>query len=376
MPATPLSFLSHRPKDFGGPVFLLLDDFELAASPQIAAELVELLARCDHLRLVVAGRWTDGIEDLALHLVPVTTLGEDDLAFSAADTLHVLRDVDPAMSELDAARVHHELGGWPFPSAIWPRFSPSPRFPIWRARPRVRWRRRALLLGMALSDQDLEIVGPFSMVKKLDIEIADLLLNTLDLNIDGDAASVLERLQHLGILSPVSASLPSDGRLLLRWSSHLRAVIQEDFVHRHSEQIPHIEGALAHWYAAHGAPGLALTHAGNAQQWDLVISLLNTYATRLFSVRPDAVTRVLVMAPQDVIPPNTIASVLRTIALELPIDAQDLSDPQRLTPVEVDHLVRSPHTRQALESHLWLLTLFRARCLFDQAGIAHDNVRA
>ena len=103
---------------------------------------------------------------------------------------------------------------------------------------------------------------------------------------------------------------------------------------------------------------------------------VNANPTAVFTTRSDAIVHALVMAPQEVFSSNTGASVMKTIALDLPIDSQDLADPQRLSPVEADDVARSPDARKALESQLCLLTLYRTRYLFDQAAIANNNVKA
>ena len=372
---TPLDLVSETLRAVDAPLSVVLDDFEALADGLIATELLDLASRCDQVRLVVAGRFTAGIEDLALTRVPVATMGEADLAFSADETALILRAVDPAVSDAEAAMVYEALGGWPLPTGGLARtLAEVPHCDLAEATDDALSMARHAT-AVAVGDPDLEILGPLSMIEKLDTEIVSDVIRMLPAG-RGDPLGILDRGQRSGVVNPHIEDPLNPGRSTLRLSPQLRTVIRDDFIRRHRAEASQVENILAHWYAVHDAPGMAFTHAVNAQQWGFVIALLDAHATELFCLRPDAVSRALALAPPELIAPHTIVSVLRTIALELPIDPQDLSAPQRLTTAEVSALARSPHARQALESHLWLLTLFRARCLFDQAAIAHDNVRA
>ena len=219
-------------------------------------------------------RSATGIESLVRSGVPGTAIGEPDLAFTAAETAHLLRTVDPSMSDLDVVVVHQRLGGWPLPTTELVRLLAEPEPPsLVLACGSAPSLTACAALDAATSDHDLEMVGPLSLVRNIDADIAALLLDELHPDEHCNAALLLDRLGRSGVLVPVVASQPHDRHPVLRWSPHIRSVVHDDFARRHADKLPLLETALAYWYADHDTPDLALTHAANALQWDLMISL-------------------------------------------------------------------------------------------------------
>jgi LuxR family maltose regulon positive regulatory protein len=107
----PREELSSR---IGAELMLVLDDFQNAVDPEIAADLAWVLRREPQLKIVVASRSKSGLETPSvLAQIDTQIVDMKSLMFSAAESAAVLTLRGVSFDMTVAARVHARFGGWP-----------------------------------------------------------------------------------------------------------------------------------------------------------------------------------------------------------------------------------------------------------------------
>jgi len=343
------------------PLWLVVDAFENVTHGQVSADLVDLASECAPLSLVLVGRTTKWIDKFSASRIAVNVISEADLAFTPGETTTILSEADPNMSDGDTAEAHRRMGGWPLATGLLARsLSGSPRLHPDSASMTTAAIARALgQIGAALGRDTFALAARLSLVEVLNPDIAGVLLSG-EISAERSEAELetrsglLARLEANGLLS--AARGPTSEQ---HWSPLMQTVIYDDFKIREPRLALELEARIAEWFAANNAPELALIHAMSARRWDLFVTYVGIQPLTITTTQWSSLTSAFGATPVETIVPDTTASTLRTIALQLPIDLRITPSPKPLTSAEVTAISGSPHVRRALERHLWLLALYR-----------------
>ncbi len=113
----------------------------------------------------------------------------------------------------------------------------------------------------------VELALATSLFDGVSTELADLL---------GDepaAKAHLEALLSDGLISAVVEA----GKTVYRWPPAARRAMLAELGERSSDQLRHLQSRLARLYAARNRPDAALRHALNAEDWPLVVQVIEQH---------------------------------------------------------------------------------------------------
>ncbi len=363
-------------RKMGQPVWLVVDGFDHVDDAHIVNSLATLVGNVEQLSLLVVGRSVQRMVTAVQSHIPVTHVGERELAFTQDETALLLASTGAHVSRAGSVAVHHEVMGWPMPLGVLALdLADTPFASDLAALSAAAMTRARRHLELAIGEKNFMRAGPLALVEVLGLDVVEVVSPTSAMSIDTGAGpsepGTVAVLERNGLLSA-----RHDDALVLEWSPLMRAVIRDDFVRRHPDEASTLEGALAQWYADRHSPERALIHAVNARRWDIFTRLVGFHPMALYGTQWAELMRAFAEVPDDAIVPDTTAAALRTITLQLPLDTQTIPQPRVLTAAEIKSISHSPHVRNVIERNLWLLALYRDRSMWTCASVCNENVRA
>ena len=279
--------LSSLPE--GQSVVLIVDNLAYLDDNVMIADLVTLVQRHRHFRLVVATRSPHAMEAVAAGKVPVTLITTEDLQLSVAEVVELARMMDIDLPEAEAIHLRARIGGWFAPmrlalDAKKSGLAPEPAAMDYLQNLAVRTDRERAIL---------ESLRRFSLAERLDV---DLVRDFADQDSPGtsDAVKLLER---PGLLDRREVG----GRAQLVFPTLLQQLLRQRMA-RDPAATRAFHRRLARWYASQPGddyPTPAFRHAIAGEDVELAHTIWAEHILMMNMTHPELVAEALAGLTED-----------------------------------------------------------------------------
>jgi LuxR family transcriptional regulator, maltose regulon positive regulatory protein len=351
----------------GRDMVVVVDAFERVTDKGLDVALLDLLRTTRNLRLVVCLRGHRYFPSSQYLDLDFTVIPANEMPFTLEETATLFHDVGAELSDEQVQAVQVDGGGW---------VEPTRAFAIARRDSAVTWpsdqaavtevaatylRERLL---PAIEDGLVDLALATSLVDRLSPEVARVLG-------DDRAATQLQRLEADGILH----STLDNGEVVYRWPPATRQAMVTELARRSPEQVRHLHSHLAAWYLTDDQAGLALRHGIAAEDWPLVVQIIERQWRSLLVGHPDVLFAALSVTPFELIEASPRVLAVRDLRLRapddriltllpgLPDDGQALRD-----------LGDTPQAGEVIETGLAITAALRRRGLFRHAADYSDRL--
>jgi LuxR family maltose regulon positive regulatory protein len=359
---------------------LVIDAFERGPQVGISADLVNLVADCPRLQVLVIGRSSHGIEHVAARRLPVVVIDAPDLQFTAEETAEVFRAVDRVMPSDRVAAVYKEFRGWPLPTDGVARSCtgegnlPSTR----RAMEAVVEELRAEMVPEMTAGEFFSRVGSLAMVEPLTAATAEVVLADLD----GPGRSSVEQglfegLVSHGLVVPMAfANAPGSAHATYEWVPVVRRLVRDYFVRSNPDRARELDERLARWYRAQAEPTPAIAHATWAASWDLVVDIIDESLLALLGDGIPELINALSAIPREALGRSALATATRSVGLQRREDPGAMPHPELLDADAIDALGRSAEARHAIDMYAMVSAMYRRQGFYAEALAYSRQVEA
>lgn len=338
---------------------LVLDDFDHIEGNEVDGELLTLLDDLPHLHLVVCVRSRQHFRGARFSGLQVVELGVAQLALTVEETERLLETAgvqydDPA--EL-AERIQRRTSGWPdltralvIQEADGAHADPelTVDFVVGRLLP---------VLG---SGDRVEFALATSLLDRIPVALAEQYAGE-----HAEAAQLwLRRFEADGVLT---SHTEGDG-VVYEWPRVIRDALRHELQRRDPGQVKALHARASAWYVSHGRPAEALTHATHAQDWDLVVRIVEAHGPLLLLEHRGPLLDALTRAPLGAMKRSPLALAVRALRLEV-ADDETLAALPRL-PADATALAdlgRAPNAASTLVTSTVVLGALRAAGRWEQA---------
>lgn len=335
-----------------GSATLVLDDAD-ALGTGTPRETLELLRIRPGLRVILAGRGGSWFPDDLLADIGARVIRAEELLLTREETAQVLARVLPppvAQGSYWADRVHRSTGGWPeITAAVARRMAVAAADPIELSAVASRTAAE-LLRGRLLPELkragavDLAMVT--AVADRFTAEPAGQVAG------DGTAAAVLDRLVDDGLLVAETVG----GQTSYHWPDAARRMLIEELTGRQPGRVTALHAAWARQYLERDRPLDAVQQAVAAQDWPLLVDIIDTRWRALLQDEAREVRDALMAIPAQVLAGSSRALALREILLSTPGPSAGLPPVQATMlptlpalPASAAELARLATTRQLTE---------------------------
>jgi LuxR family transcriptional regulator, maltose regulon positive regulatory protein len=354
----------------GRDVVLVIDAFERVTDKGLDVALLDLLRTTRNLRLVVCLRGHRYFPSGQFLDLDFTVIPADELPLTVEETAALFREVGVDLSDEQVQAVQIDSGGW---------VEPTRAFAIARRDSAVTWasvatdeaaitevaatylRQRIL---PAIEDELVDLALATSLVDRLSPDLAAVLG-------DDRAETQLQCLEADGILH----STVDDGEVVYRWPPATRRAMVAELARRSPEQVRQLHSRLAGWYLTDDQAGLALRHGIAAEDWPVVVQIIERRWRSLLVGHPDVLFAALSATPFELIDASPRVLAVRDLRLQAPDDRiltllPALPDDDQA----LGELGDTPQAGEVIETGLAIMSALRRRGLFRHAADYGDRL--
>ena len=353
-------------------VSLVVDGFERVTEDGIDRDLLDLLRVSPNLRLVVCLRSHRHFVHHSYLDLDFTVIPPGELLLTLEETAALLDEFGVAdLSDERVRAIHADGGGWIEPtrafamtlcqsSAVTP-VPPSDRDAATRVA--LSYLRQRIL--PAIDGERVEFALATSLLDVFSTELAELLAE------EPLAKGQLQGLEADGILYAAVES----GETVYRWPPAARRAMATELAERSPERLRHLHTRIARLYASKNQPDTALRHAINAQDWPLVVQIVEQHWRPLLVSHRDILYAALSAAPLELIAASPRALAVRDLRLQAPDDRVLSVIPDLPSDgLVLRKLGDSPRAAEILDNGLAIIAALRRRGLFHQVRDYSDRL--
>ncbi|HEX3336438.1 MAG TPA: LuxR C-terminal-related transcriptional regulator [Jatrophihabitans sp.] len=338
----------------GPPVLLVIDDLDNVSDPTVDDHLVQLLREAPRLRLLItlpggrrlrAGRVVD---------LDTTTVAAADLLFTVEETTELAAALMAPQPAITAETVYRECAGSPaLTRAVLVEIADR-RPPAGEAEVvaivdeiagdflRDRVRREPAAAGL------LDFALTTSAAEELTVSLVEALTE------DRAAKSYLEHWAGTGALLVDRRG----GEPVYRWPAAARRLFAAELHRRQPERIAALHARLAEAYLD-DHPGWAIGHAVQAQDWALVVRVVDTGWRALLVEHRERLYDAITATPPSFLRTSRRATAMRDVMLQVPASSMLTTNVLPAAPEALDVLSRSDNAPEQLDVALAVLVAFR-----------------
>nr|WP_243062269.1 LuxR family transcriptional regulator [Humibacter sp. RRB41] len=294
----------------GHPLTVWIDNFENVTVEGAAEGLIDLATHVPGFRLIVGMRSFQSFAPHTVRGIPTVTVTARDLLFTQEEITELFHLAGLEAAGDLAATVHEGIGGWPamvhaLVEAM--TYGTVDDVPALMERVASGWLRELLpripstaLIDFALTSSVPESVTP---------DLAGLV------SANESSGAYLERLIATGLLTPDASGSESE----YRWAPTARKVLRDELERRDPGRLRTLSAQLGRWYAEQGRPAAALQHAIAAEDWHLVVSIIDRHWRTLILNHRDNLNTAILATPKEeffATPEATPSRAIRSIFLQ------------------------------------------------------------
>jgi LuxR family maltose regulon positive regulatory protein len=300
------------------PSVVVLDDASASLTPELIAELVELMARAPRTRLVLIGHV---LPDFPV-TVAVTKVRSLELRASADELAAITESIGLPMPRPAVDAVHAAFRGWLAPSLLALRA-------LAEAAADGREPEHAYELAMetatAFIRREFEGIAAVEPLKELWLwQCAD--------ELTAETARVAIGVAHphrlIAQMEDEGAVLPVPGASPPVWTRNfspvLAAVFAEESAKRFADETRAAHGRLSLWHLENGDASGAVSHAVAAEDWKSVTDVLAVHWSKLLTDAPDVLRAATNALPQDFLDENPRWAEARYLMSHMPSGGGDV----------------------------------------------------
>ncbi|WP_170110911.1 LuxR C-terminal-related transcriptional regulator [Antricoccus suffuscus] len=338
------------------PVTLILDGYD-AAAEELDRALVDLLRQQPQLTLIISLRSHQRLPAGARVGLETVIIDAMDLLFSVAEVGVLLSARGAQVTEAHAAAVFQQTNGWPALVAALAEGATTDNL----AADYV----RSHLLPQIEAPELRRFLLIASIPRPLTADIMRLLTD------DPAADGKLRQLESAGVLFATI----EDGTAAYQIPSAMRVALGEELTARWPGLACDVHSRLARWHLTQQAPAEALRHAITAQDWGVVVEVINKFWGLLLGRDSELLYEAFMLTPLSEIT-GIRALACRDLMLRAPDDTFLAMAPTALpsTRAELEELGRSPDVRDALPTGLVVMMALRRRGLHREAREYSDRL--
>ncbi|GAB3800742.1 hypothetical protein GCM10028798_15710 [Humibacter antri] len=306
---TPQSLAARMISTAGHRLTLWIDNFENVTVTGVDEALTDLAAHVPDFRLIVSMRSFRSFAPYALRGVPAITLAPRDLLFTQEEIATLFRSAGVEAADGLAATVNAAIGGWPaMVQMLVDEINRATPHDLTAVIEQVasNWLRD--LVPRIPSPELIEFALATSVPESISVETAHLVFP------DPSATALLERLVATGLLVPERSGIATE----YRWTLTVRKILRAELERRDPARLRTLSERLGHWAAKHGQPAVALAHAIAAENWSLVVAVIDRHWRTLLRNHHDALNSALLATPTEEFfraPEATPSRAIRSVLL-------------------------------------------------------------
>ncbi|HLS13023.1 MAG TPA: LuxR C-terminal-related transcriptional regulator [Beutenbergiaceae bacterium] len=272
------------------PTTVVLDRYDRVGNHGVDDEIMDLLSGFERLRFLILVRTERRIDALAETFADGTVLQMTDLCLTAVDVQVLAQHIGHELTAAEASTLASELGGWP--ALVRGVLQASGRDDKGRFRPD--WSVLDRFCMLVLADPDIapsyDVVTAMSAPQEFTPALAEVLTGV-------DVEPRFSPLVQIGLVQRTVI----DDQAVYRLRPRVRAAIQKALQHRDPERYRHLHHTLARWFIDQDNPEAGLLHAVEAEAWDTVASLAETYWLEMTTSWPARAAEALAKMPEHLI---------------------------------------------------------------------------
>ncbi len=351
---------------------LIVDGFENVTGADVDRVLLDLVWHTADLRLIVCLRSHRAFAAPLLIDLEVTVVNAHDLLLTADETAHLVDTIGLDRPASCSEAIYAATGGWPEPTrtlALTVRDTqPDPVQLDAVATVLAADYLQRYVLAEQTRPERIEFAIRSSLPEEFTAEIAELLSD------DTAAKSHLEWLDGEGVLVAEPSANAGSGGLVYRWPEAARRALVAEARRRFPDELPQLHSRLARWCLDDGNPARAIRHAVQAQNWPLVIEVIERDWRQLLFAHHDTVWEAFTVTPLEVIRTSPRALGLRDIRLQGPDDLVLSFASLPASPAALANLGTGDQAADILDTGLIVTSALRRRGMFDQAVTYGDRL--
>jgi LuxR family maltose regulon positive regulatory protein len=353
-------------------VVLVLDRFELAADDGLEDQLLELVRVSPGLRVIVCTRDHRQFSRHGVTIGNLSAITASRLLFTKAEVGRLLERFGADAARERIAIICDETACWPgLTLAVAQALSvQAAEGPGGQSDVDVIGR----VVGRWFADVALdELPGSGTFDSVLAISLAEELTADLAATLSGvlsgagsgaGAQEVLATLERQGMLR---ASVEA-GETLYSWRSALRRAFASRLARQDPAQARRLHTVVARWYLDRGQAERAIEHAVAAEEWALVVEIVERHWRGLLMLHRDTLFTALIAAPLDELASSPRALAVRDLRLQMPDDRILTAVPELPSDAEaLRRLGEAPDTLDTLETGLAMILALRRRGMLEPA---------
>jgi LuxR family maltose regulon positive regulatory protein len=355
--------LSRALRHDGPPVLLVIDDLDNVSDPTIDEHLAQLLHEAPRLRLLItlhsgrrfrAGRVTD---------LDTTTVAATDLLFTAEETTELAAALMASQPPTAADAVYRECAGWPGLTRavlveIADRRLPAREADVVAIVDEITGEfLRDRISRQPAAPGSLDFALATSAAEELTVALAEALTE------DPAAKSYLKCWAGAGALVVDRRH----GETVYRLPPAARRLLAGELHRRHPERIAPLHARLAEYYLD-DHPGWAIGHAVRAQDWPLVVRVIDAAWRILLIEHRERLYDAITATPASFLRTSRRATAMRDVMLQVSASGMLTTNVLPGAPEALAVLSRSDDAPAQLDVALAVLVAFRNCASAEDAG--------